>query len=244
MKTFIKMPNNITKVLNSKDTYRYVALSFTPIKKGFTDATFIQIGEYINPLKPESEYTVKGFIQRLKKAGLMQIDEVFEKGLRRNRYYVPQPKTNFRMVRNEFLYDETPIELKGFLLQLLSITMNETFKVLFSITKISTLVKISKPTAFKYMKELLERGLVIEIDGGYEITSTFFTLGKTSREKEIDAIKDSIPEEDKYLKAEFNRANWDAIDYPQRFWDAKLLGVLGKKKLRSKLDNENLTIIL
>lgn len=237
------MPNNVAKVLNSPDTYRYAALSFTPLKKGYTDSTFKQIAEYINPNKPESERTIENFINRLKKAGLMQINEVFEKGLRRNHYYIPQPIKNFRMIKNEFLYLDLDIKLKGFLLQLLSITINDTFQIGWTIARISREVKVSRPAATKYMKELIDKEFVKEIEGGYEIISDYFILGKTSREKEIETIKE-FAKTSAYFTDRFNEINWEDVKYPKEYWEASVVMRLrAKENLKGDTD-DNTTIIV
>ena len=89
MKNYTTIPNIVACKLNSADTYRYTALSFTPRKQGFTDSTFKQIGEYINKSEPESERTIEHFVERLKMANLIRIDEVFIAGKRRNKYFFP-----------------------------------------------------------------------------------------------------------------------------------------------------------
>lgn len=76
MKNYTTIPNAYANALNSGDNYRFVALSFTPRKDGYTDSTFKQIGEYINKSNPESTETIKDFVKRLKIANLIQIDEI------------------------------------------------------------------------------------------------------------------------------------------------------------------------
>jgi hypothetical protein len=76
MKNYTTIPNKFAKILNSGDNYRLVALSFTPRKDGYTDSTFKQLGEYINKSNPESEFTVKDFVKRLKLTNTIRIDEV------------------------------------------------------------------------------------------------------------------------------------------------------------------------
>lgn len=268
MKPYTVMPNNIAKVLNSPDTYRYVALSFSPLKNdGYTDSTFIQIGEYINPDKPESPKTTRNFVERLKKArinvsrdkdldipeeekgdALIYIDSSHrdEKNNRRNRYYVPQPQRDFRMIKKEFLYLDLDIKLKGFLLQLLSITINETLQVGWPIARICREVNVSRPAASKYMKELIEKGFVKQTDEGYELISEYFILGKTSREKEIDTIRE-FAKISKFFTDRFNSIKWGDVRNPKEYWEASVIMRLrGEEKLRggNKTDNKDLTIIL
>ena len=253
MKTYTAMPNNVAKVLNSPDTYRYAALSFTPLKNGYTDSTFKQIADYINPNKPESELTVKNFINRLKKArlnvsrdkdldipddekgdALIYIDSTprDKNGNRRNHYYVLQPQRNFRMIKKEFLYLDLDIKLKGFLLQLLSITRNETYEIDWSIARICREVNVSRPAASKYMKELIEKGFVKQTDEGYEITSEYFILGKTSREKEIDTIRE-FAKTSKLFTDKFNSIKWGDVRNPKEYWEASVIMRLrGEEKLK------------
>lgn len=230
MKEYTVMPNYIAKILNSADTYRYVALTFSPLKNGYTNSTFKQIAEYIDPINPEPESTVRSFANRLKKAihkngePLLLINENIrdENGNRRNHYYIPQVNENFRMIKDEFRYLPLDIKLKGFILQLFSITINNTLQVKFSIAKISKEVNVSRPAATKYMKELIELGFVKEIEGGYELDGRYFKMGKTPQEKEIEEIK-KIADTSIYLKEAFDKIDWSKISAPKKYWEAAVI---------------------
>ena len=103
MKKYTTIPNSAACKLNSADTYRFTCLSFTPKKDGFTDSTFKQIGEYVNKSKPEVEPTIKDFVNRLKMSNLIRIDEVYIDGKKRNKYFFPELKLNFKMIKSELL---------------------------------------------------------------------------------------------------------------------------------------------
>lgn len=254
-KLYTVMPNNIAKLLNSADTYRYVALSFTDFKKtGKTDATFKQIGDTIIPYKGkdkgESPRTVEKFISRLKNTKkedgtpLLYIDSTMrdDKGNRRNIYHFENVNEDFRMVKKEFMYLDLDVKLKGFMLQLLSITINGTLQVKYSLAKISREINISRPTATKYMDELIKLGFVKEIEGGYELINEYFKLGKTKKEKEIEEIK-KIADTNNYLKEAFDKIKWEDIASPKMYWEASVIMRLrGTAKLYDT--NNNTTIIL
>ena len=89
-------------------------------------------------------------------------------------------------------------------------------------------------------------GFVKEIEGGYELTSEYFILGKTSREKEIDTIRE-FAKTSKLFTDRFNSIKWGDVRNPKEYWEASVIMRLrGEEKLRAdnKTDDENLTIIL
>ncbi len=226
MKNYTVIPNMISKQLDSSDTYRFTCLTFTPRKDGYTDSTYKQIGHYINQQKPESEDTIRGFVKRLKESGVIKIERFIKDGKKRNKYFIEKPETNFRMIKKELLDIDLSVKLKGFMIQLFTITTNNTLVVPLSINKLVKLIKVSKPTAIKYLKELKELELVKKIEAGYELTSRFFKIGA---ESEVKKIAESIKGCD-YLESRFNSTDWSKIVNPLDYWRKVEAGVIGMKK--------------
>jgi hypothetical protein len=229
MKNYTTIENRVSKILSSADTYRYTCLTFTPRKEeGYTNSTYKQIGLYTN----ESEYTVREFIKRLKCTDIVLIKTKNTTDKRRNHYYIEQPVVDFRMVKKELLELDISVQLKGFMIQLFTIAVNNTLVVNLSINKIVKLIKISKPTAIKYLRELLKMEHITKTENGYKLCSKYFTTGK---EKQLEIIKNSITG-CTYLEAEFNKADWDSIVNPAEFWRSIEGGYRGKKKIDIKVE--------
>lgn len=232
MKNYTTIQNNITNKLDSADTYRFTCLSFTPRKEGYTDSTFKQLGEYISQTKPESEDTIKDFIKRLKDSQIIKIDEVWIDGKRRNKYFIPASKENYRIIKRELLELDLPAKYKGFMIQLFSITLNNSFECNFSLNKIVTLIKVSKPTAQKYLAELVEKGYIIKTDSGYKLSSEYFSIGKSAhqkqREKQIADIYTTYGSID-YFKKILDKTDWNTVVYIDKYIRSIEGGYIGTK---------------
>lgn len=230
MKNYTTILNNITSKLDAGDTYRFTCLTFTPRKEGYTDCTFKQLAEYINPFIPESIETVKSFVTRLKKKEIIKIEEVWINGKRRNKYYIVNPASNFKMIKKELLEVDLSVQLKGFMIQLFSITVNNTYEVNLPISKIVTLIKTSKPTAIKYMRELIEGGYITETPNGYKLSNKYFDIGACMFDKIIKEIEDSI-EGCEYLEMRFKLTDWENIKNPEAYWRSVVAGYTSKQKV-------------
>lgn len=182
------------------------------MKNGYTDTTFKQLAEICK----EPEFTIKHFSERLKDSEIIKIDEVYIAGKRRNNYYIPTCKENFRIINNTIIDADFANELKGFLIQLFTITINNTYQINYSINKICTLVKISKPTASKYLKELEILGLITKIEKGYILSDRYFSIGN-GKQNQINSIEEKISGNFELLKR-FNNTDWKAINKPLDFW--------------------------
>lgn len=236
MKNYTTIQNNITSKLDSADTYRFTCLSFTPRKDGYTDSTFKQLGEYINRNKPESENTIKDFIKRLKQSKIIKIDEVSIEGKRRNKYFIPAHIANFRIVKKELLELDLPVKHKGFMIQLFSLAINNSFDCNFSLNKIVTLIKVSKPTAQKYLAELVEKNHIIKTDSGYRLSSNYFSIGKSKyqklKEQQIAEIYKTYGSSH-YFKTILDKTDWNIIKFPELYIQSIEGGYIGKKSNNS-----------
>lgn len=238
MKSYTTIQNAIASKLSAADTYRYTCLSFTPRKNGYTDSTFKQIAE-LNSNEPESENTIKDFVERLKRLKLMKIVELYTDGKKRNRYYFPEPEMNFKMISNRILEAELSVSLKGFLIQLFTITLNNSLEINLSMNKICSLIKISLPTARKYLKELENLQLVSRTENGLLLTDTYFLIGN-EKQNQIDSIEAKISGCDE-LTDRFNRTDWNNIKLPIEYWRSVEGGFTNKNNKRV-LQPDSITI--
>jgi len=226
MKYYTTIANTVANKLSSADTYRYTCLTFTPRKNGYTDSTFKQIAE-IN-INPEPELTIKKFVQRLKLTDILKIEETFFNGKKRNKYFITDEKINFRMVSSQLLKVDLQVELKGFLIQLFTLCLNNTFECNLSLNKIVELIKISKPTAGKYLKVLLEKEMVFKTDSGYRLNPLYFLIGKTPKQKQIEQIFLENKGCEQLLRR-FIKTDWKKINRPAEYWLSVVCGFTGKK---------------
>lgn len=204
----------ISNKLNSADTFRFTCLTFFARKNGFTDSTINQLSRLVN----ESELTTKKFIPRLKKAGIITIEENNSPDKRRYKYFITEPTEDFRMIKKEIIDLDIDISLKGFLIQLFTITFNNTLNINISINKIVKIIKISKPTAIKYIRQLVELELLKKTDTGFLLPSKYFKIGATKKEKEIKILNEFVQGNDYWINV-YSSIKWDEVSEPMKYWE-------------------------
>ena len=132
------------------------------------------------------------------------------------------------MIKSEILTDDFSTDLKGFLIQLFTITYNGTLEINLSMNKICTLIKISVPTARKYLNELENLQLVTKTAKGLLLTDKYFITGKSPKQRLIELIlernKDCEP-----LMKRFNKTNWNNINNPAEYETAVVAGYVNKQ---------------
>ncbi len=119
------------------------------------------------------ENSISEAIGRLKKSGLFHVEAYSFRGeksiIRRNRYcFEPQPK-DFFYVRNEFFYEDISDELKGFLLRLKAICINDTNFTLYSVNRIAEALHSDNKTIKKYIDLGIEAGRLKKLDKGFAL---------------------------------------------------------------------------
>lgn len=170
MKTYTLIHNSIAKKLKPADLLRYTAIAFTPRVDNATDCTYEQIGM----ISGEGYETIKDFVTRLKKLRIIPIEEKVNKDGKRNVYHIKEPIDNFKIINKSIFELPIEVELKGFLIQLKSICLNNTDRCEWTIHNISNHINCSRITVTKYINKLLELGYINKIDKGYEITVDIF----------------------------------------------------------------------
>ena len=236
MKNWTKIKSNVANILNCSDTYRYTCLSLSATKDDYTttDYTFKQIGELTNKRKPESEDTIKSFVQRLKKSGIIDIQETRINKMKRNIYHFPNINDRFIIINKEILELELDITLKGFLIQLFTLVINGTYECNLSSEDIISRINVSKNSYYKYMNELIKAELVTKTDKGFKIDSRFFNAGKSAREKEIILVQEMV------IGTTYEKIDWSKFKYPMK----ALYHITGKKNFSEREKEEALTEII
>ena len=142
---------------------------------------------------PES--SISEAIGRLKKSGLFTVEAYSFRGetsiVTRNRYrFNPQPK-DFFYVKNEFFYEDIADELKGFLLRLKAICINDTNFTLYSVNRIAQELHSDYKTVRKYMDLGIEAGRIGELKKGFALLDRNI-LPRWSGDERCDEIYDTL----------------------------------------------------
>lgn len=208
MKTFTKIPTNISEKLNFEDVYRFTCLFLTPTPKGYTDSTFEQIKELT---KDNSVNTVRNFISRLKDSDIIRILPFTFNGYRRNQYYLSE-YPNFRMISKDILNLELDNKYKGFLIALFGNCLNNTKVCNLKYQDLADKMSTSLSTVKRYVKLLTELGLIIKTDSGLVINSDCFLINNKEVNTVLELIK-GFPENHKV-----HSINWETITNPIRYF--------------------------
>ena len=99
-------------------------------------------------------------------------------------YYLYKPENDWIRIDTDFLQADISNKLKGFLILLKCLCLNNTNYTGYNKSKISELLHISRPTLNAYLNQCIEIGLVKENEkGGYAITDTHLF--------KVDAVKNT-----------------------------------------------------
>ena len=101
MKNYTVIPNRISSLFSPNDLYTLIGLYFTANSNYSTDSTYLQIADIT---KQSFSYIKDNFMPRLEKSGFCDRIELFiQERLKRKRYFLPHPQTNFRIIQKEVL---------------------------------------------------------------------------------------------------------------------------------------------
>jgi DNA-binding Lrp family transcriptional regulator len=131
------------------------------------------------------------------------------------------------------------------MIQLFSLTINNTFDCNFSIREIAKRIKCSRETITKYLAELVENGYIIKTDLGYRLSNDYFFIGKTKfqkqREQQIIEIYNKY-ENIEYFKKILDNTNWNNVSYLDKYIRSMIGGYMNLKPDKKEI-NET-TIIM
>lgn len=162
MKSYTIIPNEAGGIFNPRDLYTLTCLYLTAKDDYTTDSTREQLAK-ITGLS--FAYIKDKFLPRLRKSEFCEIEgytELPDSQIRkRNKYILPQPVTNYRIISKKMLEDTnlTPTE-KGIIIGLYSLTVNNSFNIGFNKSQISKHLNISRNSYLKYEKSLIEKGYI------------------------------------------------------------------------------------
>ena len=164
MKDYTILPNDVSKHFSPNDIYTIIGLYFTAHSDYTTDATYKQL----QSLTGQSEdYIKKGFVKRLIKSNFCNIESYFDlkdKITRRNKYTLPAPKNNFRIIQSEIFEDNNlTSEEKGFIIALYCNCVNDTFNIGLLPKDIVSKLKISKASFYMLRSSLIKKGYMSKI---------------------------------------------------------------------------------
>ncbi len=120
---------------------------------------------------PES--SISEAIGRLKKEGLFTVEAYSFRGeksiITRNRYCFDLRPKDFFYVKTEFFYEDIGDELKGFLLRLKSICINDTNFTLYTTNRIARELHSDNKTIKKYIDLGIKTGRLQKLDKGFAL---------------------------------------------------------------------------
>lgn len=181
-------PLRAGKLLAHSEAYSYLLLLFK------TDYETGRSNVLLETLAREtgfSEATVSSHLHRAQELGLVDITRQYIKPDRgapktKNFYQVYFPQKDFIIVDRSFLGLRIPLAelkqetaLKGFLLQLKCLCLNNCNLTYYSLHEMAKVLKISYGTIQKYMSLAIAYGLVERLDGAYRVLPPCFDRGNT-----------------------------------------------------------------
>ena len=163
MKNYTVIPNRISSLFSPNDLYTLIGLYFTANSNYSTDSTYLQIADIT---KQSFSYIKDNFIPRLEKSGFCDRIEFFtQERLKRKRYFLPHPQTNFRIIQKEVLENtDLTSEEKGFIIALYCNTVNNSFNLTMSWKFWEEKIKVKKSTFYKIRKSLINKGYLKKLE--------------------------------------------------------------------------------
>ena len=163
MKNYTVIPNRISSLFSPNDLYTLIGLYFTANSNYSTDSTYLQIEDIT---KQSFSYIKDNFMPRLEKSGFCDRIELFiQEGLKRKRYFLPHPQTNFRIIQKEVLENtDLTSEEKGFIIALYCNTVNNSFNLTMSWKFWEEKIKVKKSTFYKIRKSLINKGYLKKLE--------------------------------------------------------------------------------
>ena len=125
----------------------------------YTDITIHQLSSLTSV---QNEYISESYYPRLKRSGFISYRCVQEQpNVKRNHFYLPLPKQNFRFIRKELFFDRTlSPEEKGVMIGLYCLCLNNTFRYDLSDQRVWEALGLSKNTFKKYRNSLIDKNVL------------------------------------------------------------------------------------
>ena len=187
-----KIANKLIGNNKNRDAYIYAYIRLcSNFKTGISNVKERKLSE----LTGVPEGSISEAIGRLKEAGLFKVEDYSFRGtntpITRNRYYFDLNPVIFFYVKNEFFYEDIEAELKGFLLRLKTICINDTNFTLYSVNRIAKELHSDNKTIRKYMDLAIKKQRIKELKKGFAILDTNI-LPRWCENERHDEIYDTI----------------------------------------------------
>ncbi len=155
----------------NEDIYLYAYIKLcSNFKTGISHATQERLVQLTNiPLR-----TMQNCTTRLRKSSLIYVKTFHDGEKRHNTYYFDVNPKNFFYVDTSFFYIDIHIKLKGLLLLIKSLCLNNSNVTLYNRTKIAELLGQDRGTVSKMIDQLIEKNMLLEIKGGFILPANYF----------------------------------------------------------------------
>lgn len=209
LKQYTIIPTESCKHFKLKDLYLLAGLYINaPYVRGvecmITDTTFKQLSDTTGV---SIDYIKDSFIPKLKEKGY-RVDTIQESHkVKRNRYYLPNPSENYRIIWAELFSDSSlSPEEKGFIIGLYCMCANNTFRLDLPDKVVYENLGMVKNTYTKYRNSLIDKDILKTLGESYIalINFNFFHgtvlmyphLGYVTY---LDILENNVPEEEEIM---------------------------------------------
>lgn len=164
MKDYTTLPISAVKLFKPKDLYILAGMylsAYSSRSSGDTISTNITQRQLSELTGVDEEYIRKRFMPRLKESGFCNVEcRQTDYTTKRNTYWLPNPKRNFRIIRSELFRDsDLSSEEKGVLIGLYCNCINDTYRFDLSDVQMCERLGVSRGTYLKYKKSLSAKGI-------------------------------------------------------------------------------------
>lgn len=189
MKNYTIIDKEINKYKTGKnknlDIYLYCYIKLcSDFKTGISHAT----QQKIQKLTGIKLRTMQSSISRLRETDLIDIETISFEGKRHNTYYFKKNPENFFYVDNSFFHLDIDVKLKGLLLLIKSVCLNNSNITLYNRTKIAELLSQDRNTVSKMIDELVEKDLLLEVRG-FALPANYFPIYSKNKQSKYNYEK-------------------------------------------------------
>ena len=173
--SYIIINKDISKYRTGKnkneDVYFY---AYIKLCSNFNTGISIATQEKLSELTGMPLRTIQNCTKRLRESDLLTVKTVYDGIKRHNSYHFDLNPDNFYFVDTTFFYVNIDVKLKGLLLLIKSLCINNTNVTLYNRTKIAKLLGQDRGTVSKMIDELIEKNMLLEIKGGFALPANYF----------------------------------------------------------------------
>lgn len=130
--------------------------------------------------------TVSNMISRLKESDLVTVVDIPNGYKNKNKYIFDLKIKNYFFVSPLIFRTNIPNKIRGVLLLLKSLCVNNSNNIAYTKTKIAGMLKQHRGTFYKLIDECIELGLIRKQDKGYSLAANFFPLYSTDKSERKD----------------------------------------------------------